>query len=326
MTSPKKAKSPNVSYSAPLPAAIQSNYPLPPTKSDAPILDRRAAFSSKILPQKTRSKLEKNFLLHKLKLLRTHPGLHPLDRSRMVEETEKRLNITTKVRPVPGGVGYGMFYGVGFKTSFAMGTAISWEVVCPTVPGGSVTKTLYLTATNRSSMGVEALIAYDGNQQFSFAVFDWARPENDRWQVPMTFAELTPYLGGESTHGLNCQVIGIINSTYQQQPGQWVNEVLLLDNQQHQWHLVYQNSYQATLQDQTAGLVGSWGPIVEAFEDVYSGTSVMGALNTQILTRDSLGNWSQWTQLTSVQSVVRVDNKGFVPVFLDPNFSWSVHS
>jgi hypothetical protein len=105
-----------------------------------------------------------------------------------------------------------------------------------------------------------------------------------------------------------------------------VNEVSLLNVPANQWELIYRFQYAATLQEQTSDWVGSWGPIVETFQDVHSGTNMVGALQTQILSRDSNGNWGQWGHLTPSQSDLRVDNKGFVNVFLEQNFSWGVVS
>jgi hypothetical protein len=228
--------------------------------------------------------------------------------------------------PVPGGVGYGVFYSAAFKTSFALGTAISWEIVCPTLPGGNVDTWLYITATNRSGKGVEAFVAYNGQNSFSFNIYDWARSENERWQPGTPFPNLSRYLGSELAHGDTCQVLAVINSTYQQSPGTWVNEVRLLDIQANQWSLVYQYVYPASLQDQTEGWVGSWAPIVETFQDSYAGTNLMGALSTQILSQDANGNWGQWSHLIDPQSDMRTDNKGFVLSFLDRNYGWCVSS
>jgi hypothetical protein len=309
--------------------AKQAPHPLPPLRSEAAVLDRREAFAALSTLPPPSAEVQRAFVAAKLKLLRTHPTIHPADREAAISRFRAILGTAVplgQAGPVPGGVGYGTFYNDGFKTNFATGTAVSWEIICPNLPGGNVDTWLYLTATNRSSEGVEALVAYQGQQAFTFNIFDWARPADERWQPAVPYANLAPYLGSESTHGAQCQVIALINSTYQQTPGNWVNEVRLLDVQASQWHLVYQYGYQATLQDQTSSFVGSWAPIVETFQDVYSGTNLMGCLNTQILSRDSAGNWGQWTPLASTQSDLRTDNKGFALSFLDPNYNWAVHS
>jgi|SRR5579864_8460593 len=304
-------------------------HPLPPLKSDFTTVDRRSAFAAISTVPPPGPETQREFIRGKLKLLRTQPTIHPADRESFANKFAAMTGTTVsaeEIGPVPGGVGYGVFYDSAFKTSFSTGTAISWEIICPTLPGGNVNTWLYLTATNRSAMGVEAFVAYQGQQAFSFNIYDWALPEQNRWQPATPFSNLGPYLGNESTHGAQCQVIALINSTYQQAPGTWANEVRLLDVQANQWHLIYQNVYKATLQDQTSGFVGSWAPIVETFQDIYSGTNLMGSMSAQILSRDSGGNWGQWTPLASTQSDLRTDNKGFALAFLDQNYTWAVNS
>lgn len=273
--------------------------------------------------------VQRAFIAGKFKLLRTHPTIHLADREAVTENFKAMVGADLPidaVGPVPGGVGYGVFYNPGFKTNFATGTAISWEIVCPTLPGGNVNTWLYLTSTNRSGRGVEAFVAYQGQQQFTFNIYDWALPDQNRWQPAVPFANLAPYLGVETTHGTQYQVIALINSTYQRAPGTWANEVRLLSVQDQEWHLVYQNVYAATIQDQATGFVGSWAPIVETFQDMYSGTQPMGALKAQILSRDGTGVWGQWTPLNPTQSELRTDNKGFSLLFMDQNYSWAVQS
>jgi hypothetical protein len=303
--------------------------PLPPLRSDAAMVDRVAEFAELSTVPPPPEQVQRSFMAGKLKLLRTHPSLHPSNRTaiagRFITNAPTML-AAEEPGPVPGGVGYGMFFNSAFKAGFATGTAISWEIICPTTPGGNVNDWLYITATNRSGKGVEAFVAYHGQGAFTFNIFDWARPESERWQPARPFDSLGNYIGTETVQGASCQVMALINTTYEQSPGQWVNEVRLLDVSANEWHLVYQFQYQATLQEQTGDWVGSWGPIVETFQDVYSGTSLMGALKTQILSRDSNGNWGQWGQLTAPQSDLRVDNKGFVKKFLEENYSWGVIS
>jgi len=309
--------------------SIAPPHPLPPKMSDAGVADYREQFARLSAAEGPGINAERAFIAAKLKLLRTHPGFHPADRKIAVDAFQAVMVETMEAladQPVPGGVGYGMFYNAAFKSSFATGSAITWEIICPTVPGGNVNDFLYITATNRTAKGVEALVAYHGQDDFSFEIFDWARPDGSRFQPSTPFSNLGQYLGTETVHGVACPVIAVMNTTYQQTPGTWVNEVRLLDVNAKQWHLVYQFAYPATLQDQTGDWVGTWGPIVETFQDAYAGTNIMGALSTQLISQDAAGNWGQWTQLTDAQSNLRTDNKGMVPLFVDPNYSWAVHS
>ena len=312
----------------PAKSSIAPPHPLPPKMSDAGVADYRMQFATLSKKEAPGIKAEREFIAAKLKLLRTHPTFHPADRKLAVDAFQAIMPVTKTLpdQPVPGGVGFGMFYNDAFKSSYATGTAITWEIICPPVPGGNVSNFLYITATNRTAKGVEAFVAYQGQENFSFEIFDWAKPDGSRFQPSTLFSNLGQYLGTETVHGIACPIIAVMNTTYQQTPGTWVNEVRLLEIGARQWHLVYQFAYAATLQDQTGDWVGSWGPIVETFQDAYAGTNIMGALSTQLIGRDADGNWGQWAQLMNTQSQLRADNKGMVPLFVDPNFSWAVHS
>ena len=279
------------------------------------------------------SDAEAAFMASKLHLLRTHP-VEPKDLGRRVELSARfrtrmmaaeALPPVAPTRPVPGGVGYGAFYKDAFKTAFQTGTSISWKIVCSTPPGGNVSDWLYLTATNRSSLGVEAFVSYHGQNETTFNVFDWARP-GDEWQTHILFADLGEYLSTEASHGEDFQILQVMNTTLESSPGAWSNQVHLWNFPQSRWDLVYQFDYAADLAKQTTGWVGSWGPIVETFQDAYSGTSPMGALDASVATRDAGGTWSNWDPLLDTQSDIRTDNKGFVLSFLDPNFTWVVTS
>jgi hypothetical protein len=124
-----------------------------------------------------------------------HPGL--TQRERAEGEAMLALVFGTKAKkktpPVPGGVGYGMFYKGAFRRAFARGTSFSYEIVCPNPPGGNIDTSLYVTATNRAHKGVEAFVAYQGQDDTRFKVFDWARPRrrSRHWQVDIAFANLT---------------------------------------------------------------------------------------------------------------------------------------
>jgi hypothetical protein len=271
-----------------------------------------------------------SFVRRKTHTLRTHPIPREV-RSERLATFEQQLGVGAMVsadalRPIPGGVGYGMFFEATFKTNFSTGTAISWQIVCPSVPGGNVTDWLYVTATNRAALGVEAYVSYKGHEEVAFNVYDWARPENDRFQTHVLFASLSDYLLIESTSGHGLQVLPVINTTAEGSSGNWVNSVQLWNHRRSRWDLIYQFEYAATREQQLAGWVGTWGPIVETFQDLYDGTAVMGALSTLVGTRDPSGNWSTWQPLLPSQSALRVDNKGFEAVFLDANFNWGVQS
>jgi hypothetical protein len=135
-------------------------------------------------------------------------------------------------------------------------------------------------------------------------------------------------LRSKSAHGDLYQELPVWNSTYQISASNWRNEVLLYNHVNNTWDLIYRYEYPATADQQKTGWIGSWGPIVETFQDSYNGTKPMGALGTQLISRNSLGQWGKWRLLAASDSFVRTDNggMGFKLVFLDPNYSWVVYS
>ncbi len=274
-------------------------------------------------------KAEQAFLASKMHIARTHPTLDLTARKAAVADiagAPREPAARTPAGPVPGGVGYGMFYNSSFKANWATGTAIYWEILCPTPPGGNVNNYLYLTATNRAGKGVEAFISYDGQSQTFFKVFDWARYPAAPWQTNIPFANLGSYVQTGSAHGHPYPVLPLMNVTDQSAANHWYNQVWLLNHTANRWDLVYQFDYPATLVEQQGVWVGSWGPIVETFQNPYQGTNPMGALNTQLISRASNNQWGTWHLLGPSDSSVRTDNVGFHLLFLDPNYNWAVHS
>jgi hypothetical protein len=269
------------------------------------------------------------FLHSKSHMIRTHPLLDLHSRERMVTAFASNVGpIDPPIpnQPVPGGVGYGTFYTPAFKTAFDTGTELLWGAVSPAQAGGNVSSVLYITATNRASGGVEALIAYSGAGQLSFRIYDWARPEADRWAVNVPYGSLSQYLQAEAYQGQNYPVLPIWNSTARNVPGNWRNSVYLFDRMQSKWALVYQYDYIAPDASQKNGWPGSWGPIIETFQSAYSGSNPMGALGVQLRARDANSNWSAWSRLAVNEAVPRTDPVGFRQSYLDPYFNWVVTS
>lgn len=310
---------------------------MPPSPFDGSIEDRQSRFRSLTRAARAERGSERAFLASKLTMLRTHPGLDETVRldgeamlartfgARNVDDIIKRLGLTPKrTIPTPGGVGYGMFYTDGFRTLFARGTSFFYEIVCPTPPGGNINTWLYLTATNRASKGVEAFVSYQGQNDTRFKVFDWAR--SDQWQTNIPLTNLSAYLRSVIAHGFAVQVLPVWNSTFEIGQNRWRNEVLLHNRVANRWELVYRFDYASTTAEQTTGWVGSWGPIVETFQDNYQQTNLLGFLNTMLIHRNSGGQWLSWAVLTAAQSTIRNDGQGFSPQFLDPNYSFVVRS
>ncbi len=291
--------------------------------------DARESFAEMTGRSPRQPEFEAAFLASKLHILHTHPTLALAERDAAHAELSARLALPKGAKPqgpVPGGVGYGIFYNSPFKTAFGLGTAIYFPVICPNPPGGNVNTFLYLTATNRSAMGVEAFVAYNGQNSTFFKVFDWARYPNAPWQTNIPFGNLGNYLQTTSAHGHPYQTLSIYNATVASQSGYWYNQVFLWNHAANRWDLVYQYGYTATVAQQQTGWVGSWGPIVETFQNAYQGTGAMGAINTQLISMDQNGNWGSWHLPGPADSYVRTDNKGFKLLFLDANYTWAVNS
>jgi hypothetical protein len=292
--------------------------------------DARAHFSEASATPPVDYELRRRFLGNRRRIARSHVLAGTAARRRALEDLAV-LGPTGELAeveaPVPGGVGYGMFYAGQFKEDFAQGTALYWEIVCPASAGGSVADYLYITATNRSALGVEALIAYHAQEPAQFIVFDWAlvRQQKDPWALNIAFNDLQRYLHRTSAHGAEFAVLPLRNMTLEVGPTTWVNQVALLNSQTDAWDMSYQFQYMAMPLDQHGAWPGSWGPIVETFEPRYHGTNPMGALNTQ-LANSVNGGWDQWTSLSAMSAQLRADDKGLLPVFLDPNASWVVTS
>jgi len=314
---------------------------MPPLPFEGTIADKQTKFVRMTRAAKVEKDSERIFLASKLEMLRTHEGLDAgqraeaeallartlrLDSVAALEErvAPKISKSAKKTPPVPGGVGYGMFYTSGFRSSFARGTSFFYEIVCPHQPGGNVNTWLYLTAMNRAQRGVEAFVSYQGQNDTRFKVFDWARP--DQWQTNIPFANLGDYLRGTASHGWGLQVLLVWNSSYEISQNRWRNEVLLHNRVTNGWDLIYRFDYDSTTAEQTSGFTGTWGPIVETFQNPYQNTRWLGFLNTMLISRDANGQWGSWGVLTASQSTIRNDGQGFSPLFLDPNYSFVVKS
>jgi hypothetical protein len=300
---------------------------MPPDRLKVGIVDQREQFAALTSNTPVNQAARDAFIDSKLLIAHTHPSVDLAARDLAVASVRKSLAGPSRpTRPVPGGVGYGMFYTPAYKTAWGQGTAICFDIVCPTPPGGNVNTWLYLTATNRSTMGVEALISYNGQNDTHFLVFDWARTAADHWQTDIPLSGLANYLRSESAHGHPYQVMTVWNMTFVASPVTWRNQVLLYNNAGNTWDLVYQYDYPATDAQQKSGFVGSWAPIVETFQSSYNQTNPMGALEIMLSSADASGNWGSWALLSASNSNVNTDNVGFNLSFLDPNYAFVVVS
>jgi hypothetical protein len=302
----------------------------PPVRPHTAIEDRRAEFAEMSTTAPADAEFRAAFVQSKLRMALTHPALDLAGRDEAISQLVDVLGVPAERPhglPTPGGVGYGFFYTSPFKTAWGQGTSLICDYVCPSPPGGNVNTFLYLTASNRSGEGVEALVAYNGQATPHFRVFDWARPKPDQWQTDAPFTSLGDYLTTMSAHGYQYPTLRVQNSTWLiTDPNQYRNQVLLHNHVRGGWDLVYQYDYSATDAQQKSGWSGSWGPIVETFQSAYVNTKPMGVLRTQLISSDNDGNWGSWALLASSESYVRTDNVGFDSVFLDPNYDLIVIS
>jgi hypothetical protein len=106
------------------------------------------------------------FVASKVHMLRSHPLLRQPAWARLAAKLEDRIAVapaTLEDEPTPGGVGYGVFDKPDFKSAYATGTAIYWEIICPNPPGGNVETWLYQTAHERGTSGAcraRAVVAF----------------------------------------------------------------------------------------------------------------------------------------------------------------------
>ncbi len=267
---------------------------------------------------------EKAFVLSKVRLLESHRDLDANRRVAMAGQLrDAGLFAPEETLPPPGGVGYGSFFRSSFRTDFETGTVLATDFIAPTQPGGNVSTWLYLTATNRAAKGVEAFVLYHAQDDLRFRVFDWAR--DDHWQTNVGFGELGDYITTKIAHGTTYQVLSVQNQTYIKSGNTWTNNVWLQNYVHNRYDLVYSYEYTSSTAEQKEGWIGSWGPIVETFQDAYSNTNQLGFLRTFLQARGSDMQWSDWALLSSDQSDIRDDDLGFRRVFLDPNHSFAVH-
>jgi hypothetical protein len=296
---------------------------------DAPMAagDARSLLRSALGPSGIDPRLNQLFLSNRRKLALQHINFNPLQRNRVLQSLDHLMPALGPLneRPAPGGAGCGAFYREPFKENFADGTALYWEILFPAVPGGNVAEYLYLTACNRAAKGVEALLAYHGQSSPEFLVYDWARPEAQRWWGPVSSAQLAPYQRTTEINGNTHTVLPLANMSYQTSVGQWVNQVWLQRTSTKAWEPLYQWPYACAAAEQHGEWVGSWGPLLEGFQPLYRGTQPMGAVNTRL--RPATGStWGNWIVLGPGEADMKMDDLGFQRVIIEANSSWIARS
>ena len=85
--------------------------------------------------------------------------------------------------------------------------------------------------------------------------------------------------------------------------------------------LMYQFDYVALADAQRSGAIGIWGPIVETFQDRYTGTNAMG-FHSASLANFTNDRWTMHRELQPDQTTLRDDKKGFRVTMFRANSSW----
>ena len=301
-----------------------------------PVRDARAEFAQGSGKSRQEERAEvQAFLASKKRLIQAHPKLTAQEKQVALAEIDARSATPPAAEaeeeedpadpPPPGGVGFGFYYDPSYKVAWETGSALEVSIVCPTVAGGNVNDWLYLTSTNRTGKGVEALVSYYAQDELSLKVYEWALPA-DRWQVDRPYSQLTDYLGSLDINGVMYQTLHVLNSTYQIGKASWRNEVSLFNSALQDMDIVYSFDYASTIWEQKAAGAGFWAPIVETFQDRYNGTRPLGFADTSLAARFVESGWGAWEALAPSNAYLEKDFESFTISFLNPNDTWIVAS
>ena len=145
----------------------------------------------------------------------------------------------------------------------------------------------------------------------------------------MSYSELSDYLTTKTISGASRQCVTVQNRTVKSSSTQWKNVVWLKNYETDSYDQIYSYTYTATLSDQRDSHYGSWGPIVETFQESYDeNTNVVGFYNINLMSKTTAytsSTWGEWELLTDDVSTIRNDNLGFSVVFRTPNHTFGVH-
>ena len=294
------------------------------------VRDRVAAFSK---PRDPRA--EAAFLAARRNRVATNPRLTSEQKTSLLARFPAATTSDGPVpNPVPGIPGYGFDYTLDFNLAYTNGTAITYQVICPTVVGGNFTNFLYLTATNRASFGLEAYVSYPlPSSNADFNIYDWSLAQTDLqhgFLRSYPFAMLGQYLFSLSAHGQIFQTLFVNNVTFETGNKQWTNAAMLFNTVTLTWDCFYSSVYTATLaQQQNFGLAGFWGPIAETHEApnfVFTGLKTVGFFQSQVSTTDGAGTPMVTTLLNPSNTLFEGLRFGFRQVFLNANYDWAVNA
>lgn len=300
------------------------------------VRDVRAEVARASQPRANEREEVRAFLESKRRMVRSHPHLTAAERAQALRDLD-RIEAGAEGAsceasdgdsgggngdddpPLPGGGGFGVFYRPAFKIDFQTGTAAEYTILRPPHSGGNVYGWLYLAATNRAARGPEAVAVYHGQDELVFAVFDWARPQG--WQIALPSSLLDEYLHeiglNEATH----RALRVLTFTEEAGGARWKNEVYLHHPTLQTFDLVYAFEYEASLPGQQAGWEGSWGPIIETFQNRYQGIEELGFLDFSVASRRGT-EWEPWEVLAPADTYVAQDDTGFRITYPEPNHTF----
>lgn len=228
-------------------------------------------------------------------------------------------------QPIPGGFGAGITFTDSFKHNFTNGTRISYDIICPKTAGGNNSTWLFLTSTNRADFGVEALCDYYGQNDFCFQVYDWADSRGYVVTIPYEDLMSEGLIRTKTIDGKSYPFITVQSVTELVSGNTWRNIVWLSGNGFFVQVYYYEYTSSAALQQNGGNSSHWWGPIVETFQDTYSGTNSMGYDNTYLMSSDANSVWGNWVSLNTSNSYLSY-HQGLHSIYTKPNSSWIVNS
>lgn len=207
---------------------------------------------------------------------------------------EQRLAEPSALRdvPPPGGFGAGVTFDTD-KLLYQDSTAVYYYLLAPPEIGGTpAADLLYMTSSDISPKGCEALLSFFKSEQFKtvFRIWDWAtpaQPGGGHFIVNMPYASLGDYLipyqiqtGGQT---LEFNVMYVVSATRRVSGDEWVNEVYLHNHRLGVRDRVW--SYRFTWSTKPTDKSFWWGPIFETFPDNadYKTTNLLGFLETLVV-------------------------------------------
>jgi hypothetical protein len=238
-----------------LPVAADAKKAQGQSHARAPERDlRRGGFdrAPRDLPNLARQRRERRF----------HEGLEPVD------------------APVPGGIGIGTLFKSG---ELAVTERAELETTMFVHPAGVEPSSgnldwLFSTSTNRTQGGVEFVAGYQGGSPGWLGVFDWSCTPSDpceggetgpSWIWTFALETRPEYLFAVYDDGGHLQdAVRYVNRTERLAGGptpRWRNQVLLWNEADQLWDLVYEHSYGGEQADCSVTGCAWWGPILEDF-------------------------------------------------------------